>query len=68
MSVEEQFWGASQRRLPLSRSPLVNLQGFSKELENLLKTEQDHEALNRYDQKTGRYPNKWADLGPRYNQ
>jgi MoxR-like ATPase len=34
----------------------------------LLKTEQDHEALNRYDQKTGRYPTKWADLGPRYNQ
>ena len=34
----------------------------------LLKTEQDHDALNRYDQKSGRYPTKWADLGPRYNQ
>jgi MoxR-like ATPase len=34
----------------------------------LLKTEQDHEALNRYDQKSGRYPTKWTDLGPRYNQ
>ena len=34
----------------------------------LLKTEQDHEALNRYDEKSGRYPTKWADLGPRYNQ
>ena len=33
----------------------------------LLKTEQDHEALTRYDQKGGRYPTKWADLGPRYN-
>jgi MoxR-like ATPase len=34
----------------------------------LLKTEQDHDALNRYDEKSGRYPTKWADLGPRYNQ
>jgi MoxR-like ATPase len=34
----------------------------------LLKTEQDHDALTRYDQKSGRYPTKWADLGPRYNQ
>ncbi len=34
----------------------------------LLKTEQDLEALNRFDQKSGRYPTKWADLGPRYNQ
>ena len=34
----------------------------------LLKTEQDVDALNRYDEKSGRYPSKWADLGPRYNQ
>jgi MoxR-like ATPase len=34
----------------------------------LLKKEQDVEALNRYDEKSGRYPTKWADLGPRYNQ
>jgi MoxR-like ATPase len=34
----------------------------------LLKTEQDVDALGRYDQKGGRYPSKWADLGPRYNQ
>ena len=34
----------------------------------LLKTEQDVDALNRFDQKSGRYPAKWADLGPRYNQ
>jgi len=34
----------------------------------LLKTEQDHDALHRYDEKSGRYPTKWADLGPRYNQ
>ncbi|MBX3024696.1 MoxR family ATPase [bacterium] len=34
----------------------------------LLKTEQDVDALSRYDEKSGRYPTKWADLGPRYNQ
>jgi hypothetical protein len=34
----------------------------------LLKTEQDVDALSRFDQKSGRYPTKWADLGPRYNQ
>jgi MoxR-like ATPase len=34
----------------------------------LLKTEQDIDALQRYDQKGGRYPAKWADLGPRFNQ
>ena len=34
----------------------------------LLKTEQDVDALGRYDQKGGKYPAKWADLGPRYNQ
>ena len=34
----------------------------------LLKTEQDVDALSRYDQKAGRYPTKWSELGPRYNQ
>ena len=34
----------------------------------LLKTEQDVDALQRFDQKTGKYPARWADLGPRYNQ
>jgi MoxR-like ATPase len=34
----------------------------------LLKTEQDVDALQRYDQKSGKYPSRWADLGPRYNQ
>jgi hypothetical protein len=34
----------------------------------LLKKEQDVEALTQFDQKSGRYPTKWADLGPRYNQ
>ena len=34
----------------------------------LLKKEQDVDALTRYDDKDGRYPTRWADLGPRYNQ
>ena len=34
----------------------------------LLKTEQDVDALGRFDAKGGRYPTKWAELGPRYNQ
>ncbi|MCW5892130.1 MAG: MoxR family ATPase [bacterium] len=34
----------------------------------LLKKEQDVDALQRFDERGGRYPAKWADLGPRYNQ
>jgi MoxR-like ATPase len=34
----------------------------------LLKKEQDVDALGRYDGQGGRYPSRWADLGPRYNQ
>ena len=34
----------------------------------LLKKEQDAEALIRFDQKSGRYPTSWKELGPRYNQ
>jgi MoxR-like ATPase len=34
----------------------------------LLKKEQDHDAIQRYDSQGGKYPAKWADLGPRYNQ
>jgi len=34
----------------------------------LLKKEQDHDALGRYDKQSGRYPSRWEDLGPRYNQ
>jgi hypothetical protein len=28
----------------------------------------DVDALQRYDQKSGKYPARWGDLGPRYNQ
>ncbi|MCC6847485.1 MAG: MoxR family ATPase [Deltaproteobacteria bacterium] len=34
----------------------------------LLKKEQDAEALTRFDEKSGRYPTSWKELGPRYNQ
>jgi len=34
----------------------------------LLKKEQDVDSVGRYDQQGGRYPKRWADLGPRYNQ
>ena len=34
----------------------------------LLKKEQDVDALLRHDERGGRYPARWADLGPRYNQ
>jgi len=34
----------------------------------LLKKEQDVDALSRYDAKDGRYPKRWEDLGPRFNQ
>lgn len=34
----------------------------------LLKKEQDVDALASYDQRGGKYPSKWSDLGPRYNQ
>ena len=34
----------------------------------LLKNEQDVEALSQYKERGGNYPQKWSDLGPRYNQ
>ncbi|MAE95778.1 MAG: ATP-binding protein [Deltaproteobacteria bacterium] len=36
-------------------------------LGSLLKNEQDTEALQAYDDRGGRYPESWQDLGPRYN-
>jgi MoxR-like ATPase len=34
----------------------------------LLKKEQDVDALSKYDSQGGRFPKRWEDLGPRYNQ
>jgi MoxR-like ATPase len=33
----------------------------------LLKNEKDTEALEKYQQRGGRYPTEWKELGPRYN-
>ncbi len=33
----------------------------------LLKNEQDHEALDQFHDRGGRYPQEWSQLGPRYN-
>jgi MoxR-like ATPase len=37
-------------------------------LGTLLKKEQDADALRDYEQRKGKYPTRWSDLGPRYNQ
>jgi MoxR-like ATPase len=37
-------------------------------LGSLLKKEQDAEALGRHAERGGRYPARWTDMGPRYNQ
>jgi MoxR-like ATPase len=34
----------------------------------LLKKEQDVDALASFQKRSGKFPAKWADLGPRYNQ
>ncbi len=34
----------------------------------LLKNEQDTEAFESYERRSGEYPSNWSDLGPRYNQ
>ena len=34
----------------------------------LLKNEQDTDAVIRYKEEGGTMPNKWSDLGPKYNQ
>ena len=33
----------------------------------LLKNEKDTEALEKYQERGGRYPTEWKELGPRYN-
>jgi MoxR-like ATPase len=58
-------WISALLRSGLSRSQLEAHIPF---LGVLLKKEQDADALSRFDERGGRYPAKWADLGPRYNQ
>jgi MoxR-like ATPase len=58
-------WISALLRAGLSRETLETHIPF---IGALLKTEQDVDALGRFDQKGGKYPAKWAELGPRYNQ
>jgi hypothetical protein len=44
------------------------LEGHLPFVGTLLKKEQDVDALGRYDDRGGRFPSRWEDLGPRYNQ
>ncbi|MBW2698413.1 MAG: MoxR family ATPase [Deltaproteobacteria bacterium] len=37
-------------------------------LGSLLKNEQDTAAMSEFEERGGRMPNSWSDLGPRYNQ
>ena len=54
----------------LLRSGITNekLEAHLPFLGTLLKKEQDVDALSSYDSRGGKYPSKWSDLGPRYNQ
>ena len=54
----------------LLRSGITNekLEAHLPFLGTLLKKEQDVDALRDYDERKGRYPARWSDLGPRYNQ
>ncbi|MBI5503473.1 MAG: MoxR family ATPase [Deltaproteobacteria bacterium] len=58
-------WIAAIRRAGISAQQVESHIPF---LGSLLKTEQDSEALKRYDKQSGSYPSTWAELGPRYNQ
>ncbi len=44
------------------------LEGHIPFLGSLLKNEQDTDALSQYKTGGGSFPDKWTDLGPRYNQ
>jgi MoxR-like ATPase len=44
------------------------LEGHIPFLGSLLKNEQDTEALGEYETGGGKFPDKWSDLGPQYNQ
>ncbi len=58
-------WISALLRGGISNEQLENHLPF---VGSLLKTEQDTEALKRYDGQGGNYPSDWSELGPRYNQ
>ena len=51
-----------------SGMPLEKIESHIPFLGALLKKEQDIEALQGYDEKGGKYPKDWSELGPRYQQ
>jgi MoxR-like ATPase len=51
-----------------SGMPLEKIESHIPFLGALLKKEQDIEALQSYDEKGGKYPKDWSELGPRYQQ
>ena len=60
--IENLMWGTGPIANPdnLSRTTPADL--------DMWKKEQDIEALKAYDERGGKYPSNWSDLGPRYNQ
>jgi len=58
-------WIAALLRSGVSRQRLETHIPF---LGSLLKNEQDTDSLLEYASKGGRLPNRWADLGPKFNQ
>jgi MoxR-like ATPase len=57
-------WISALLRSGVSQEQIENHIPF---IGSLLKTEQDSEALKRYDGTKGTYPSSWDELGPRYN-
>ena len=57
-------WIAALLRSGMSASQLESHIPF---LGSLLKNEKDHEALEKYHGRGGRYPTEWKELGPRFN-
>ena len=58
-------WIAALRRSGISEEQLTTHIPF---LGSLLKNEQDSTAVQDFEERGGRLPSAWSDLGPRYNQ
>jgi MoxR-like ATPase len=58
-------WISALLRSGVSRE---KLEGHIPFVGALLKKEQDVDALGRYQSQGGKFPRRWEDLGPRYNQ
>jgi len=58
-------WIAALRRSGISEEQLTTHIPF---LGSLLKNEQDSAAVQDFEERGGRLPSAWSDLGPRYNQ